>query len=468
MPQYLLGIDLGNTKAEYLLCTAEGDFVGIYNVRSPGRESYEALLNGIKQQMSVLLERKGVKTDEIAAVGIGLAIPYKAEDKKGILSLAEQILGIGGVDVSTDTGHGTYAYWLGKGVGVYSFASTGDIAMGLTAENKWVSVGGLRLAIGGEASGTYLHRKAVSLMYDRYYRCGEDSIAFPELLTLLDLDVNDLHRSLKAMVGKPLSAKAAEIIKTMDECALAGDGVAMSLFDDAGECAGRSVAGCVRKMKFTPGRTEDRPIPIVLVGSIWNKPVYDGMRNTFHRTVQTLTGKECVLRLPEAPPVVGGVLRAKEKADGKSITEDYRRKVLETTAINASEAELASLREGDQDDAAMLRHLVIIKKNRPQVAAKLEIDRQILDLMAKYPLLKGVGANLAAALLPAVSAVMKNDCAKALSRLISASRHVEIAQGDMASYYNLVAAAGTAAGGQGECQGDGSVDTKKVSTEPSP
>ena len=444
MQKYLLGIDLGNTKTEYLLCTTGGDFVDIYNVRSPGRDNYEKLMNGMRQQLSVLLERNGVRVDEIAAAGVGLAIPYKPEEKKDIAAMAERTLGIASIDISTDTGHGTYAYWLGKGVGIYSFASTGDITMGLTNENKWTSVGALRLFVGDEASGAYLYKKSVSLLYDFYYRCGEDSAAFPELIALLGLNVDDLHRSLKAIIGKTLSANAAGIIKIMDDNALAGDKVAMSLLDEAGECSGRSAAGCIRNMTFKEG-AKAGPVPIVLVGSIWNKLIYDGMRDAFLRTVQALSGRSCTLRLPEAPPVVGGILRAKEKADGKGVTEDYRQIVLEATAINAAEKELSELVGGDYSDAEMLRLLVVNKKNRPQTAAKLEVDRLIMELTAKYPLLEGVGPGLASTLMPAVSSIMKGDCEKALSRMESASRQNKIAREDMAQYHRLAVACSEAA-----------------------
>jgi len=470
--KYLLGIDLGNTKTEYLLCAPDGEAIDIYKAGSPGRESFAKLFDGMMQQLSVLLERNGIRTADVGAAGIGLSITYRAKEKKEITEMAKRIFGIGGIDISTDTGHGTYADWLGKGAGIYSFASTGDIAMGLTNENKWISIGGMRLAIGNEASGTYLYRKSVSLLYDYYCCCGKDSTAFPELIALLGLDASDLHRSLKVAIAGPLKKRSAEIIRIMDDSALAGDEVAMSLFNEAGKCAGRSSAGCIRSMTFRED-AKDGPVPIVLVGSIWNKVVYDGMRQSYLRTVQELTGRACLPRLLEAPPAVGGALRAKEKADGKTVTEGCRKKALDSAALLATEKELANTDEGEGDrdcgqegdrdcgqdrdrdcgrDAAdMLRRLVIVKKNKPLTAAKLETDRRILELLADYPMLRGVGADLAAALLPAIGSVMRGDFTKALERLGSASRHVTIAREDIAAYYSLAAACASAASASATC-----------------
>jgi len=225
---------------------------------------------------------------------------------------------------------------------------------------------------------------------------------------------------------------------------MAGDEVAMSLFDEAGECAAQSAAGCIRRMTFREDVPDGSPVPIVLIGSIWNRVVYDGMRDSYLRAVQELTGRACLVKLLEAPPAVGGMLRAKEKADGKVVTEECRQKALDSAAIMAAEKEFAAIKERG-DDADLLRQLVVAKKNRPQTAAKLDIDRQILDLLAKYPLLKGIGTELAAALLPAISSIIRGDCPKALERLASAPRRARIAPEEMAQYYNLAAACASSA-----------------------
>jgi len=385
MQKYLLGVDLGNTKTEYLLCTADGDFVDIHNTGSPAYDGFEDLVGKMKEQLDVLLSRNGIDAKDIEAAGFGLAIPYSPAQKTEIEGFIGSILGIENLHVSTDTGHATYAYWMGKGVGIYSFASTGDITMGMTMDNKWATVGGLRLSTGDEASGTFIHRRAVVLLYDHYYRCGKGSIVFPELISLLGLDADDLHRSLKVAIGNSLAKSAVGITKLMDDGAAAGDELAMSLFDGAGENAGRSAAGCIRSIGYDKWGTAERPVDIVLVGSIWNKIAYDGMRSAFFRTVQGLTGKECRIIMPEAPPVVGGVLRAKEASGSGRVAEQFRAKVLDDTALRSTEMEIAACRAGGCPDADLLRLLIVAKKNRPKAAAGLGVDAQICGVLAKFP-----------------------------------------------------------------------------------
>ena len=446
MQGYLLGIDLGNTKTEYLLCTAEGEFVDIYNVKSPGRENMEAALSGVKRQMSVLLDRNNIGIGDVAALGIGLSIPHSTEAKPEIKNQAVKILGVSAIDVSTDTGHGTYAYRLGKGAGIYSFASTGDITMGMTLDGKWAIVGGLRLFAGDEASGSFLYRRALSLMYDHRYRCGGSSIAFPELIALLGLDESDLHRSLKSIAGDSLRAKSTEIIKIMDWAALAGDGIAMTLFKEAGESAGKSAAGCFANMGPMQDNAKDGPAPIVLIGSIWNRIIYDGMRDTFKYTVENLTGRECDLMIPEAPPVCGSVMKAKEAVDGKRVTEDFRARVLGSTALKSTEIEIAELSERGVQDCDILRQYIVIRKNRPKTAERLDVDRRIMELMSGYPLLGGVGAELASALMPAVCSIMRDEHEKAFALLASASSHINVKREHIEEYNNLLCACSAAAG----------------------
>ena len=446
MDGYLLGIDLGNTKTEYLLCSAEGEFKDIYNVRSPGRDSFETAIKGIKKQLAVLLDRNNIGLNGISAVGIGLSIPHSQEERVEIKDIVKRILGVEHIDISTDTGHGTYAYRLGKGVGIYSFASTGDITMGLTFDSKWVIVGGLRLFAGDEASGSFLYRKSLSLLYDYHYRCGEFSTAFPELTSLVGIDESDVHRSLKNIPGNTLKAKSAEIIKVMDWAALAGDDVAMRLFDDAGESAAKAAAGCIVKMGFPQADASSKPLPIVLIGSIWNKIIYDGMRDNFLRKTETLSGRGCSLVLPEAPPVTGGVMKAKEALDGKRVTEDFRTRVLDSAALRSTEMEIAALHDSGCQSCDVLRHYITIRKNRPLVAAKLEIDRRVSDMLSGYSLLKGIDVGLIAILLPAACSIMMEEDTKALALLASASKYITKEKGHVEAYNDLVNACLAAAG----------------------
>jgi len=443
MQKYLLGIDVGNSKTEHLLCTTEGEFVGIYHVPSPSKSDYNKMIPCLKEQIKVLLERCNINVESISAAGFGIAQTYTPSQTSEIEELIKNIFGVEKIHFSTDTGHGTYAKWMGRGKGIYSFASTGDITMGCTTDNKWMIVGGMVVNPSGDASGAFLYKKAADLLNDYYYRCGKDSIVFPELISLLGLDETNLRKSLKEVKGSSLKKMSKDIISLMDDGALAGDEVAVQLFREAGISSGMSSAGCIKNMTFSKEITEKNPVQIVLIGSIWNKIINDNMRDAYKKTVQELAGMPCKISILEAPPVVGGVLKAKEALDGKRVTEDYRTKVLESTALGSTKADIAALQKDELPNIELLRYLVTAKKNKPQTAAILDIDEMICGMIKKHPMLKSVSADLASALYPAISSILLKDYKKAFDKIVSASAHLKIASEDVEAYNQLVTTCGT-------------------------
>ena len=412
MKKYLVGIDLGNTKTDYLITTIEGEFVDILNVQSPGRNNYEILIKGIDEQLTPLLKQNDVSKSEIAALGVGLSIPYTYEGKMEIAELIGKIIGIDVIDISTDTGHGTYAYWIGRGQGIYSFASTGDITMGLSSDNKWVTIGGLKISTGEEFGGDIIQRKMLSLLYDYYYRCGKNSIVFPELISLLDLDTNDMHKSIKASYTK-VRAQGTKAIMLLDDAAQVGDEVAVQLMRESGIIAGKSAAGCIRNMKFKEGMTENDTIPIVMIGSLWNKLIFDGMRKAFYSYVIEYSGRQCKFEIPEALPVVGSVLKAKEAIEGARISDAFRRQVQSEIALKSTEKELNTYYNVNTD-AETLRFMVSVLKNRPITAQKLSIESRISGLMSKCHGLSDVTPAFACKYQAIISAVIENDQLKAM------------------------------------------------------
>jgi len=436
MQKYLLGIDQGNSKTEILLCTEDGDFVDMCNVQASKHANHESLLRWLSDVLQVFLERNDVKIKDISAIGIGITLAYKPQDKNRIEKLAQDIFGIEKVNVSTDTGHGTYAYWIEKGMGIYSFLGTGDIAVGLTKENKWLSVGGLKLPVGDEAGGDFLYKKAIAQLYNYHYRCGKNSVTFREMISMLGLDENDLNRSMKESLST-FKSKNADILKLLNEGALVGDRVAVGLFSAAGVSAGKSAAGCINKIGFEELGGADNPVSIVLIGSIWNKFVYDGMRNTFLKTVEKLTDKAIKLIIPEAPPVVGAVLKAKESVDDERVTEEFRQKVQEDTAYKWTALEIAALKNEGCSDVDLLYHLISVLRNKPKTAERLGVKAQISKVTAEYPTIRGVEIEFMTKYLPVVNAVIMDDSSRAFHYYATAYINTKIPQPEWRQIMNL-------------------------------
>jgi len=331
MSKYLLGVDGGNTKTDYLLCTLEGDFVDVYRTGSCSHEvvdGYDGMEQVMSNQLGELLKRNNASFADIAAAGLGLAgadLPsQEAELKKRVEKIGlkkyalsnDGILGIKGASNS--------------GVGLCAVNGTGTVIVGIDESGNTLQVGGVGQISGDYAGGGHISRTFVALLYDFFYRCGEDCTIFPEMMELFNAKPEDLlavvsdHDAIRKNMSK--------IIQLGARAACDGDIAAKVVFDDVGMSIGLSAAGCINNLSF---KTDI--IDIVLVGSIWHKTPYKGMQTVFKQTVEELSGRKCRCIVLKAPAAVGGVLWAKEIYEGKTVPADYRKKILDTITMDKYE-----------------------------------------------------------------------------------------------------------------------------------
>ena len=337
MQKYFLGVDGGNTKTDYLLCTVEGDFVDVYRTETCSHERFENGYEDMEQvmgkQLTHLLNRNGIDIESIASAGLGLAgadLPSQVTELKkrvkkiGLTCYGLSNDGILGIKAASDSG-----------VGLCAVNGTGTVVVGIDKKGEILQVGGVGPLSGDYAGGGYISRQIISLLYDFYYRCGEDSIMFSQLMDLLKADPADM---LTLVSNHALLSKhTVDIIQIGSNAAVAGDTVARGIFDTVGVTIGRSAAGCIRSLSFEGLGTSQAPIDIVLVGSIWHKIPYEGMQDSFMQTAMDLTGKHCRCITLQSPAATGGVLWAKEIADGTAVSAEYRKKLLETITIDRYE-----------------------------------------------------------------------------------------------------------------------------------
>lgn len=338
MEKYLLGVDGGNTKTDYLLCTEDGKFVDVYRAGTCSHEQcddgYDGMERMMKEQLSILLTRNGIGVSDIVSAGFGLAgadLPGQLKElRKRVESIGftqyglsnDGILGIKGASSS--------------GIGLCAVNGTGTVVIGVDEKGSILQIGGVGPLSGDTAGGMYIVGQIISALYKFYYRCGEDSAMFPHVMDLLGAEIDELLTVVSDY--RPLFARSVDIIQIGAKAAIDGDAVAKSIFDNVGIYIGQGAAGCIRRLSFAGLGTAEAPIDIVQVGSIWHKVPYQGMNSAFLQTVQTLSGKVCRTINLNAPAAVGGVLWAKEIAGGKPVTENYRKSVLEAISTDKYEA----------------------------------------------------------------------------------------------------------------------------------
>ena len=110
-----------------------------------------------------------------------------------------------------------------------------------------------------------------------------------------------------------------------------------------------------------------------------------------------------------------------------------------------TELELSVYRAMGRPDYEVFALLVKIKKERQIAANGIDTSSQIVELIAKYPLLKDVSAELALAFSNTVCFILKEDYNHALEEFVQVSQDIEISDDDAEAYFilgaNLAAAA---------------------------
>jgi len=324
---YVLGVDGGNSKTDYLLFDTDGQLVD--HIRA-GTCSHEALKDGYDGARRVmgevttqLLSRNGLTADMLAASVFGLAGVDVPKQQKALEEIVSG-LGFKNTRVMNDSFLGIKGGSL-KGVGVCSINGTGTVAGGIDETGAWLQVGGLGFAFGDEAGGSYLAQRTIRVVYDALFRCGPATSLSEPLMALFG--ITDKRHYTEAVTERYYMRKevpAIEIIQLVFRTAGEGDAVAIELLTYIGTQLARSAAGCVNQLRF------GEEVDIILAGSVWVKATDPTMFNVFKQEMARLTGKACQYITLDVPPAVGAVLWALELANGQVPGKDVRTRIWES------------------------------------------------------------------------------------------------------------------------------------------
>ena len=337
MGRFLLGVDGGNSKTDYLLYTPEGDFVDVLRTGTCSHEAVPCGFDGMEytmlSQLTELFNKNGISANDIAAAGFGLAgadLPHQIEE------LAKRIIKIGikNFELNNDAILGIKAVLPG-GIGLCAVNGSGTAVLGHDETDKTLQISGMGHITGDFAGGSYIFTRIFSRLYEFYYRFGQESSMYGEILDLIECR----PENLPVFIGdyKKLRSYMQSTIQIANKHAKAGDSVACEIFDSVGLEIGKSCAGCISKLSFENMGNSENPIGIALVGTIWHKVDYPGMIGTLIKTAENFTQKKCNAILLNCPPAIGGVVWAKEILDGKTASTEFRKKVTMALTIEKYE-----------------------------------------------------------------------------------------------------------------------------------
>lgn len=317
--KYILGVDGGNTKTDYLLYDTEGNFVD--GLRS-GTCSHEGLKDGFEgayrvmnEKITELLSRNGLTVNDVEASAMGLAGIDCQYQKEQIDKVIDRI-GLKNCQAVNDGFLGIKAA-SPNGTGACSINGTGTVSVCINEKNEWKQVGGIGYVAGDEGGGSYLARTVVRVVFDSIYRFG------PE--TALKQDVFEMYNIKEEIdLASAIITKRVDstfLIKALFKRANEHDLVAMEVLKTVGENMARSTAGAIVQVELP------HPTYVILAGSVWANATNKIMIVSFIKKVNELTKRECEFIVLKEPPVLGAIYWAMELANKTQPTKEQKEKI---------------------------------------------------------------------------------------------------------------------------------------------
>lgn len=327
-PNYVIGVDGGNSKTDYFLFDREGGFVNHIHAGTCSHERFAEGYAGAYREMDArireLLDGAGVRTAQVDAAVFGLAgcdLPSQREQ----LELIARRLGFSRFAVDNDSFLGIKA-GASRGCGICSVNGSGAVTGGISPSGARLQVGGIGSELAGdEGGGYYLGRKVVRAVYDAFYRLGPQTAMTEPVMALLGVPSRERFMEYAAEGAYKRTLPNTELMRVLFAAADAGDEAAVALLEHSARQMALSTAGCIANLDFD---AEDE-IEIVLSGSVWIKAESPLMMQRYMRDVGELVRQRCRFVPLAVPPATGAVLWALELAHGAPVDADIRSKVLQ-------------------------------------------------------------------------------------------------------------------------------------------
>jgi N-acetylglucosamine kinase-like BadF-type ATPase len=330
-----LGADVGGTKTHVLLTDETGRAVG-FGESGPGNPEgvgFAGLSNVIYAAAQQALRRAGLRIDQIAGAGFGIA-GYDWPSQRAATLAALEPLGLACPhEIVNDAIIGLLA-GASEGWGVAVVAGTGCNCRGWDRQRREGRVVGMGSWPGESGGASELVERALRSIAYEWVRRGPPTALSPALMALVKArGLEDFVEGLTT--GRyHIGAEAAPVVFRV---AAEGDPVALDVIRWAGGELGELANAVIRQLNF-----EMLDFEVVLVGSTYNGSplLIDSMRETVH----ALAPGARLVRLT-APPVVGGVLLGMEQVGVNGwlvrqalveTTNDMRRRIATDTPIQAA------------------------------------------------------------------------------------------------------------------------------------
>ena len=300
---YLLGVDGGNTKTDFMLFDAQGNFVDYLRTGTCSHEalkgSYSAAKAELDRHLTALCEKNNISRTEIAASVFGLAGIDTIVQKERMTAILTE-LGVCNFVAINDSFLSIKSVSR-DGTGICSINGTGTVTGGIDRKQNYLQVGGIGAAVGDSGGGRFFAEQTIRAVYNQIFRNGIATSMTKPLLSLLGVsDEGCLMAEISdKFYGKKI--KDLEFMKILFLAANESDPAALSIVKSAAVELANSVIGCARRLDF------GGEIHIITAGSIWVKCETPILYERFCSHIKNTLAQNCKFVTPDLPPICGAV-----------------------------------------------------------------------------------------------------------------------------------------------------------------
>ena len=323
MKKYVLGVDGGGTKTDYLLYDTEGNKIAQMQGKAT---NHEALAGGmaelevlLKSVLPPFLMLNGINPGELAGSVFGMAGVDIPGQKKEIEAMLSKI-GFKNFLVMNDSFIGIKAGST-KGYGICAVNGTGNTVSGIDPHGRRLQVAGAGWISGEDGGAGRIAETVFRAVYEECFCLGRHTAMKARVMEIMEIE--DPVYLIEAVRKKYFTGivKSRDILEILFETGNQGDTVAIEIMENIGRQIARCIAGCEKTLDFG----ED--IEVVLVGSVMLKASSSLIVDTLKSETRRLTGKNISFIHLTVPPAVGSVLWAVELALGKKANKEIADKI---------------------------------------------------------------------------------------------------------------------------------------------
>jgi N-acetylglucosamine kinase-like BadF-type ATPase len=243
--RHVLGVDAGGTKSRALLATERGEIVasasaGGANLRTHGELEVEKVLHALVEEVSAAA---GARADAVAA---GIAGAGRPDDEAVLREILRRI-GFRERVVVTNDAHVAFVAGSPGRVGFALVCGTGSIAWGCNGAGEVARAGGWGWHVGDEGSGFWIGERAIRQVLRA--RDGRGPATSLEAALLEHFTIPRVEEVVPAIYDRDFPRhRVALFAVAVERAALAGDGVAARILEDAADELVLAAATVVRRL----------------------------------------------------------------------------------------------------------------------------------------------------------------------------------------------------------------------------